>query len=45
MIINYLTGQNMEGNGHGLIHGTLLVSHLREVVEKRKKKEKEKKKN
>ena len=32
----------MEGNGHGLIHGTLLVSHLREVVEKKKKKEKEK---
>jgi len=35
MIINYLTGQNMEGYGHGLILGTTLVSHLREAGEKR----------
>lgn len=28
----------MEGYGHGLIHGTMLVSHLREAEGKKKKK-------
>jgi len=40
MIINYLTGQNMEGNGHGLIHGTMLVSHLMEAQKKRRRRRK-----